>query len=120
MTNQLDDKESEFIRKVLGASADKLFKNLKKDENLSKEDIEKQSIINDHKRGETAKDCLHKIEVFVIWFIFISIISLTMVNLRGDENPFLRIYISTSVPSLPRSFFTASDRDMLIVDSSLI
>lgn len=66
----------EFFRRVVAAPADKLFYNLKKDEKLSKEDIEEQSVINEYQRGEAAKRCLHRLELIVIWGIFASVIAL--------------------------------------------
>lgn len=75
-TNSSNSDAEEFIRRVLATSSDKFFDNLKKDEKLSKEDIEKQAVINDYQRGEAAKKCLHRLELIVIWGIFVAVIAL--------------------------------------------
>lgn len=77
MTNNNDDKDyDDFIRRVLNTSADKFLDNLKEDERLSVEDIEDRCTINEHKRGEKTKDCLHKAEMIIIWGVFIAIMAL--------------------------------------------
>ena len=68
----------DFFRKVFETSSDRIFINLKEDEKLSPEDIEKAVAENEHKRCEAVKDCIHKAEIFVIWGFFGSMLILVL------------------------------------------